>query len=57
MGWCMKDEFWKDAKRVKEGDVDGAYRERADAGKLKYEALRNPDDLLTHLQGRDDAKV
>ena len=57
MGWCMKDEFWKNAKRVKEGDVDGVYRERADAGKLKYEALRNPDDLLTHLQGCDDANI
>ena len=57
MGWCVKDNFWKGAKRVKKGDKDGGWCEHVDAGKLKYTELQSLDDLLESLQGRHDAKV
>jgi hypothetical protein len=46
MGWCGKDEFWSKARIVQEGELDERGKpERADAGKLKYSALRNMDEL------------
>ena len=48
MGWCGKEEFWRDCRRVKKGDADGAFREHVDAGKLTYSRLRKMADLTNY---------
>ena len=48
MGWCGKDRFWKDCKRVYKGDTDGPFTEHVDAGKLTYKHLRKMGDLLAY---------
>ena len=55
MGWYGKEEFWRDAKIVSNGEVDEYGKpERADAGKMKYRDLRPIDDLWDKL--RKEAK-
>jgi hypothetical protein len=52
MGWMGKEEFWAEAKEVKEGELDESGKaERADAGKLKYSMLRPMERLWPLLGG------
>lgn len=52
MGWMGKEEFWAKAREVKKGELDERGKaERADAGKLKYSALRPMDQLWSRLGG------
>lgn len=51
MGWIGKKEFWKQARRVEAGQLDGTFQEKKDSGKLKYSELRPMPELIECLEG------
>ena len=50
MGWQWKGQFWKHARIVEAGQLDGTFQEKKDSGKMKYADLRKMEDLVGGLR-------
>lgn len=52
MGWITKQKFWEKATHHEAGQLDGAFAEKSDCGKIKYSELYPMSDLIEKLQCR-----